>query len=151
MLYIYIWNLFYRYFTIVRNPRGSMFRCSVAKTLILIWLVSFAAMVPLLLYQHVEVVYAGKLRLYEACVEKWPSRMFQQTFTVGLAVAQFVLPFTTISLIHLKISSYLTVHLKHPALPSKEINCRRGEYQHTCLGPSVRTGNVNSYSSRMRV
>lgn len=117
----------YRYFTIVRNPRGSMFRCSVAKTLVLIWLVSFAAMVPLLMYQHVEVVHVGPVRLYEACVEKWPSRVAQQTFTVGLAVAQFVLPFTTISLIHLKISSYLTVHLKHPAIPSKEISCRRGE------------------------
>ncbi|XP_060870660.1 neuropeptide Y receptor type 2-like [Metopolophium dirhodum] len=114
-----------RYFTIVRNPRGSVFRCSVAKTLVLIWMVSFAAMVPLLLYQNVEEVHVGPIRLYEACVEKWPNHMAQQTFTVGLAVAQFVLPFTTISLIHLKISSYLTVHLKHPAVPSKEINCRR--------------------------
>lgn len=106
-----------------------MFRCSVAKTLVLIWLVSFAAMVPLLMYQHVEVVHVGPVRLYEACVEKWPSRAAQQTFTVGLAVAQFVVPFTTISLIHLRISSYLTVHLKHPAVLSREVNCRRGELE----------------------
>lgn len=121
-----IGNHFRRYFTIVRNPRGSIFRCSVAKSLMLIWLVSFATMIPLLLYQHIEVVHVGPVRLYEACIEKWPSRIAQQSFTVCLAVAQFVLPFTTISLIHLKISSYLTVHLKHPA-PSKEINCRRGK------------------------
>ncbi|XP_050420820.1 neuropeptide Y receptor type 6-like [Adelges cooleyi] len=114
-----------RYFTIVRNPRGSIFRCSVAKSLILIWMVSFVTMVPIVLYQNLESIHLGNFPVYKACVEKWPFLVAQQSYTVCLTIIQFGVPFAAISLIHIKISSYLTVHLNHPAVPSRDINCRR--------------------------
>lgn len=52
----------YRYYTIVRSPRGQvcqMASCSVAVTISLLWTISLALMVPLFLYQDVDVVTVG--------------------------------------------------------------------------------------------
>lgn len=52
----------YRYYTIVRSPRGQvcqMASCSVAVTISLLWTISLAIMVPLFLYQDVDVVTVG--------------------------------------------------------------------------------------------
>lgn len=51
-----------RYFTIVHTPRGQvckMAACSVAVTITLLWTFSLLVMVPLLLFQEVDVVKLG--------------------------------------------------------------------------------------------
>ncbi|KAL1137934.1 hypothetical protein AAG570_009629 [Ranatra chinensis] len=116
-----------RYYTIVRSPRGPAafcrrVRCSVATTICLIWTVSFLSMAPLLVYQEVEVVRLGGLVVYEACVERWPSRQAQAAYTLALSLAQFALPVLVLSTIHARISSYLSVHLSSPPVDS---TCKR--------------------------
>ncbi|XP_014242347.1 neuropeptide Y receptor type 2-like [Cimex lectularius] len=114
-----------RYFTIVQTPRGGVCRtarCSVASTIVLIWSLSFLSMVPLLIYQEVETVRLGGLVVYEACLERWPSRAAQAGYTLAISVAQFAFPVLVLSTIHARISSYLRLHLSSPPVDS---SCKR--------------------------
>ncbi|XP_014291375.3 neuropeptide F receptor [Halyomorpha halys] len=116
-----------RYFTIVQTPRGPVCRtarCSVAATIATIWSLSFLLMIPLLMYQEVDIVTAGDLVLYEACIERWPSRTFQASYTIVISVAQFLLPVLVLSIIHAKISSYLSLHLSSPPV---DPSCKRAK------------------------
>ncbi|XP_075238325.1 neuropeptide Y receptor type 2-like [Lycorma delicatula] len=115
-----------RYFTIVRPSRSQVFHraaFSVASVISLIWGVSFLSMLPLLFYQEVETVKLGDLVLYEACLEKWPSRTWQYVYTICLMVVQFLVPFLVLSVIHTKISAYLSVRLSTP----RDNTCKRAK------------------------
>lgn len=81
-------------------------------------------MVPLLIYQEVEIVRLGGLIVYEACIERWPSRAAQGAYTLSISVAQFAFPVFVLSTIHARISSYLRLHLSTPPV---DPSSKRGE------------------------
>ncbi|XP_065224090.1 neuropeptide Y receptor type 2-like isoform X2 [Planococcus citri] len=119
---------FDRYFTIVRSPRDAMCRCSVSTTLILIWITSFLCVLPLVFFQQIEAVALGEFVLYEVCLEKWPSSEMQKSYTITLAVAQFIIPLVVLTAVHMKISVYLNVHLNEPSrnsFSSREVRRNR--------------------------
>lgn len=105
-----------RYNTIVKSNSSNNLhnrKCSkVVVTILLIWLLSFAITSPLFFYTVVESVTFDNIFLYEKCIEKWPSRVVHSAFTVILALIQFVIPVFVLTIIHLKISSYLKFHIK---------------------------------------
>ncbi|XP_054258645.1 neuropeptide Y receptor type 2-like [Macrosteles quadrilineatus] len=118
-----------RYYTIVRSPRGQvcqMATCSVAVTITLLWTFSVLVMVPLVLYQDVEVIKIGGLVMYEVCVERWPTPLIQCIYTLSLSVLQFLVPVLVLTIIHTKISAYLSVHLISPPGPRQSI-CKRAK------------------------
>lgn len=102
-----------------------MCRCSVSTTLILIWITSLLCMLPLVFFQQIEAVALGEFVLYEVCMEKWPSSEMQKTYTITLAVAQFVIPLVVLTAVHMKISVYLNVHLNEP---SRNSFSKRGNF-----------------------
>ncbi|RZF43740.1 hypothetical protein LSTR_LSTR009163 [Laodelphax striatellus] len=115
-----------RYFTIVRPRRSQACQgavCSVASVISVVWGLSFVTMIPLLIFQEVETISYGELILYEACVEKWPSKTWQICYTGCLMLAQFLVPFLVLSIIHLKISTYLAVRV---STPPRDANSKRG-------------------------
>ncbi|EEB10803.1 G-protein coupled receptor, putative [Pediculus humanus corporis] len=108
-----------RYFTIVKSRSSNNLnnrKCtSVILIIVLIWIFSFALSFPLYFYTATESFPRNplnKLIFYDKCVEKWPSKIFHTAFTITLALVQFVIPVTVLTIIHLKISSYLKVHIK---------------------------------------
>ncbi|XP_039300481.1 neuropeptide F receptor [Nilaparvata lugens] len=116
-----------RYFTIVRPRRSQACQgavCSVASVISIVWGLSFVTMIPLLIFQEVETISYGELILYEACVEKWPSKTWQICYTGCLMMAQFLVPFLVLSIIHLKISTYLAVRV---STPPRDANSKRAK------------------------
>ncbi|BES96119.1 Hypothetical protein NTJ_08928, partial [Nesidiocoris tenuis] len=114
-----------RYFTIVQTPRGQMLKnakCGVASSIAIIWGLSFLSMVPLLIYQEIEIVHLEGLILYEVCIERWPSRAAQGAYTIAMSVFQFGIPVLVLSTIHTRISSYLRLHLSSPPIDN---SCKR--------------------------
>lgn len=107
---------FDRYITIVRSPRSRHMQnracCNVVVTIIIIWVMSFAVTSPLFFYTVIETVTVENFFLYEKCMERWPSDVLHWTFTIALALVQFVIPVLVLTVIHLKISAYLKLHLK---------------------------------------
>lgn len=119
----------------MRSPRRTLCRCSVATTLILVWLISFVTMFPLILFQQIETVKLGDIILHEVCLEKWPSRNLQKIYTLSLTTSQFILPVIVLTIVHLKISLYLNVHLNGPP---RSTLCKRGKISVTIYVHSVR-------------
>lgn len=67
-------------------------------------------------------LFAGVV-IYEVCVEKWPSPLLQCIYTLSLSVIQFLVPVLVLSIIHTRISAYLSVHL---ISPPRQSACKRG-------------------------
>lgn len=107
---------FDRYNTIVKSSSSNNLqirKCSsVVITIIVIWLFSFTITSPLFFYTVTESVTFDDFFLYEKCIERWPSRALHSSFTITLALIQFVIPVLVLTVIHLKISSYLKFHIK---------------------------------------
>lgn len=120
-----------------------MCRFSVATTLVLIWMISLASLLPTCLYQHMEVLAVGDVIIYELCVEKWPSAKMQKIYTILLAALQFALPVIVLSIIHIKISMYLNVHLS-TAKPTNDFS-KRGNFSFTVARPLFCNYYVSKY------
>ncbi|XP_049859966.1 neuropeptide Y receptor type 2-like [Schistocerca gregaria] len=110
-----------RYFTIVRHsaahPTDS--RPRVILSIVLTWLLAVVAITPILFFQVVERVTLPlvggpgpqlQLVLYEACIERWPSRRLQLAYAAGLLLLQAVLPAAVLATVHARIARYLHAH-----------------------------------------
>ncbi|KAK6621926.1 hypothetical protein RUM44_001733 [Polyplax serrata] len=114
-----------RFKTIVKSSSSNNLQnrkySTIVITIILIWLLSFIFEFPLFFYTVTESVAFDDVLLYEKCIQRWPSRLVHSAFTVGLALIQFVIPVLVLTVIHLKISSYLRLHIKPLRKPKPEI------------------------------
>ncbi|XP_023723743.2 neuropeptide F receptor [Cryptotermes secundus] len=102
-----------RYLTIVRHsgrdgtPRT---RRRVVLSIALIWLLAAAVTAPVCYFQVVEAVTFQRVVLYEACIERWPSRRARLFYAVCLLLLQSVIPALVVATVHARIASYLHAH-----------------------------------------
>ncbi|GFG35484.1 hypothetical protein Cfor_00548 [Coptotermes formosanus] len=102
-----------RYLTIVHHsgrdgtPRT---RRRVVTSIALIWLLAAAVTAPVCYFQVVEAVSFQRVLLYEACIERWPSRRARLFYAVCLLLLQSVIPALVVATVHARIASYLHAH-----------------------------------------
>ncbi|XP_046382346.1 neuropeptide F receptor-like [Ischnura elegans] len=82
-------------------------RTRVLASVALIWLLALAAAVPVALFQQVERLAVGGVVVFEACVERWPSRSARAAYSVCVATAQFAVPAVVLAAVHARISARL--------------------------------------------
>ncbi|XP_063229124.1 neuropeptide F receptor-like [Bacillus rossius redtenbacheri] len=103
-----------RYFTIVRRSSqdASSNRRRVIVSIVLIWLLSLLATLPIFFFQRVESFTFQRVVIYETCIERWPTRAAQLGYTVCVLLLQSVIPALVVSAVHARIASYLHAHAK---------------------------------------
>lgn len=81
--------------------------------LIGIWVLSFLAVFPTLMYNGTYNFYLPNtdLVLYHVCAEFWPSSGIRFAFTAFLMFIQYVIPITVILITHMKIISIVKLRI----------------------------------------
>lgn len=74
-----------------------------------------------LLLQVVEPLSFHKVILYDACIEKWPTHNLKVGFAVCILLVQAVIPASVVTIVHVRIASYLHTHAK------SQTNVRRAQ------------------------
>ncbi|KAG8234358.1 hypothetical protein J437_LFUL012117 [Ladona fulva] len=82
-------------------------RTRVLVSVALIWLLSLGAAIPVAWFQEVERVAVGGVVVFEACVERWPSRGARAGYSLGVATVQFAIPALVLAGVHARISARL--------------------------------------------
>ncbi|XP_025102680.1 QRFP-like peptide receptor isoform X2 [Pomacea canaliculata] len=105
-----------RYFAILRPLRAKMVfsRGKVGVMLVLIWLLSAAAVCPLLVINHVTAYGLEGVFKARVCVERWGSQEARQFFNLLIFSLLFVLPLCLMAALYTRISMELfasDVHL----------------------------------------
>ncbi|XP_071441175.1 neuropeptide Y receptor type 2-like [Hetaerina americana] len=134
-----------RYCTIVRATLCMTVHCfgmnwamdartRVMASVALIWLLALGAALPVAWYQEVEKVAVGGVVVFEACVERWPSRGARVGYSLGVATFQFAIPAIVLAGVHARISARLLRQSAPTGLaPGRRKNIRRRHRRTTLI------------------
>ncbi|KAG8307197.1 hypothetical protein J6590_028472 [Homalodisca vitripennis] len=101
-----------RYLTIVRGQEGTNSRRRVITSIVMVWLVSALATLPVAFYQVVEPLMFHRVVLYETCLERWPSQQLKISYAAAVLLVQAVIPALVVCVVHARIASYLHAHAR---------------------------------------
>ncbi|XP_054263884.1 neuropeptide F receptor-like [Macrosteles quadrilineatus] len=101
-----------RYLTIVRSQEVTNNKRRAVTSIVLVWVISALATLPVGFFQIVEPVVFHKVVLYETCIERWPSQRLKVAYAVAVLLVQAVIPALVVCVVHARIASYLHAHAR---------------------------------------
>ncbi|XP_060072991.1 neuropeptide Y receptor type 5-like [Ylistrum balloti] len=93
---------------------------------VIVWLVSFALALPMLIYHDVESVCISKdIILFSSCLEKWDSDIARRSYALLVLCIHFVFPIIVIIALHILICKFIRTHIESKPSYSRELHRSR--------------------------
>ena len=102
-----------RYSAVVCATQDSVKSRLVYYWLVLMWLASIFLCVPMMIFHEVHEAHSSlaDLKLYEICMEVWPSEIWKKLYTTFVLLFQYIAPLAIISSLHCRICSFLRLRI----------------------------------------